>query len=80
MEPRVGMCLLSYDGAVVRASAIMTGWVDEPQFGTSRGLEISALTLTDPQGGAKIKRKGTIPELCPTPPHTPDALKGSFSN
>lgn len=50
MEPRVGMCLLSYDGVVVRASAIMTDWVDEPQFDTSRGLEISVLTLTDPRG------------------------------
>lgn len=83
MEPRVGMCLLSYDGVVVRASAIMTDWVDEPQFDTSRGLEISVLTLLIHGDEPILKQKGHHPRSCiqlPHTPHTPDALKGSFSN
>lgn len=46
-----------------------TGWANEPPFGTNRESEISALTLMDPQGQAKIKRKSRIPELGPIHRH-----------
>lgn len=63
-------CLLSFDGAGGKACDIRAGWANEPPFGTNRESEISALTLMDPQGQAKIKRKSKIPELGPIHTHT----------
>lgn len=47
-----------------------TGQANEPPFGTNRGSEISALTLTDPRGRARIKQKSRIPGLGPIHTHT----------